>query len=136
MIMESSTHAFFLWTLSRAEETAKAYQVLLAGDHFMEGNFQGERAHMYSMHLLGPHIYPSRHLMHQIFIPPFPLSIGGLTQSDLAFLSLFPATLAQHTDTWISWVGLCFLDRFSALSHAGTMGPHMGTHQNVIDDGS
>lgn len=104
-------------------------KMLLAREHFMEGNFQGERAHMYLMYFLGLHICHSRQQMHKIFIPPFPLSIGGIIQWDRAFLNLFPTTLAQHTDTWIAWIGLCFLDGFSALSHAGMMGSYTRTDQ-------
>lgn len=69
--------------------------------------------------------------MHQIFTPPFPLSIGGVIQWDRAFLNLFPTTLAQHTDIWIARIGLCSLDRFSALSHAGMMGSYMRTDQTL-----
>lgn len=120
--MESSTYSLFPWTLSRAKKTIKAYHMLLAGEHFMKGDFQGERAHMCLMHLLGPHIYHSSQLTHQIFTPLFSLSIIGLIHLDPTFLSLFPTMLSQHTDTWIAWIGLCFLDRFSTLLHADTMG--------------
>lgn len=35
---------------------------------------------MYMMHLLGPHLYHSSQLTHQIFTPLFLFSTGGLIQ--------------------------------------------------------
>lgn len=77
---------------------------------------------MYTMKLLGHHLYHSSQLTHQILTLPFLLSIGGLIQVDLAFPSLFPMMSAQYTDTRNVWIGLCFLDRVSVLSHAAMMG--------------